>query len=146
MHRQVCAILACICLAAPGCSGDNRSEVSGTVSLNGRPIEEGSINFIPVEGNQGPGTGGIIRDGKYHIPRANGVTAGKNRVEVRAFRETGRKVQDPTGLPGALTTERVPAFPPEFNDKSTLVREVRAGSDTIDFDVHLPEPGKAAGR
>jgi hypothetical protein len=130
-----------LALLAAGCS-DGKTEVSGTVRLNGQPIQEGSINFIPIDGNRGPGAGAVITDGKYHIPRTGGVTPGKNRVEIRAFRNNGRKVQDPTGKPGTLADERSPAFPAEFNDKSTLVREVRPGSDTIDFDIEVPEPGK----
>ncbi len=139
MPRRLVIILVAIGLCGMlGCSGDNRSEVSGTVKLNGKPIEEGAINFIPIEGNKGAGAGATITDGKYHIPRSSGVAAGKNRVELRAFKNTGRKVQDPTGPPGAMTTERVMAFPPQFNDQSTLVREVRSGSDTIDFDITVP--------
>jgi hypothetical protein len=123
--------------ATLGCSG-GLSEVSGTVKINGQPVAEGAINFIPIDGNTGAGAGATIQDGRYHIPRSAGVAPGKNRVELRAFRETKRKVQDPTGKPGELTTERVLAFPPEFNDHSTLVRDVRPGSDTIDFDIIVP--------
>jgi hypothetical protein len=139
MLQRFVIILGATCLCGIlGCSGDNRSEVSGTVKLNGKLIEEGAINFIPVEGNKGAGAGATITGGKYHIPRSAGVAAGKNRVELRAFRSTGKKVQDPTGPPGAMADERVMAFPPQFNDQSTLVREVRSGSDTIDFDITVP--------
>jgi hypothetical protein len=122
-------------LVLTGCSGQ-RADVSGSVQLDGQPVDEGSIQFIPVEGTAGPSAGGIIKDGRYHVTRDKGVTVGKNRVELRAFRKSGRKVQDPTGLPGVKTEERVQAFPPEYNDRSTVVKEVRAGSNTIDFDVH----------
>jgi len=138
LRRLPIVLIATTFCAALGCSGDNRSEVSGTVKLNGQPIAEGAINFIPVEGNKGAGAGATITGGKYHIPRSAGVAAGKNRVELRAFRNTGRKVQDPTGSPGTLADERVMAFPPQFNDRSTLVREVKSGSDTIDFDITVP--------
>jgi hypothetical protein len=139
MFRRLATVLTATCFcAALGCSGDHRSEVSGTVKVNGQPVAEGAINFIPVEGNKGAGTGATITDGKYHIPRSAGVAAGKNRVELRAFKNTGRKVQDPTGKPGTLTDERVMIFPPEYNDRSTLVREVQSGSDTIDFDIRVP--------
>jgi hypothetical protein len=117
-----------------GCSGQ-RADVSGTVQLDGQPVDEGAIQFIPVEGTTGPSAGGIIKDGRYHITGDRGVTVGKNRVELRAFRNTGRKVQDPTGLPGVKTDERVQAFPPEYNDRSTVVKEVHTGSNTIDFAV-----------
>src|SRR5690349_17430823 len=133
MQRLLLASLALGWLCALGCS--DKASVSGTVRLNGQAIEEGSINFIPVEGNQGAGAGAVIDKGDYHVSRGKGVTPGKNRVELRAFRNTGRKVQDPTGKPGTMIDERVPAFPPEYNDKSTLVREVQPGSNKIDFDI-----------
>jgi hypothetical protein len=139
MLRRLALVLSAICLcAALGCSGDNRSEVSGTVRVNGQPLAEGAINFIPIEGNKGAGTGATVTDGKYHIPRSAGVVAGKNRVELRAFKNSGRKVQDATAKPGTLTDERVMLFPPEYNDRSTLVRDVKSGSDTIDFDITVP--------
>jgi len=140
MRNRYLASLAATCLCVLGCGGD-KAEVHGTVSLNGTPIEEGAINFIPVEGTQGPGVGATIHNGEYHIPRAKGVVVGKNRVELRAFRNTGKKVKDPT-QPGALIDERVLAFPPEYNDRSTLVREVTRGSNKIDFDIKITESGK----
>src|SRR5690349_8349276 len=96
MRRHYAAILLAACLLALGCSGDGLSEVSGTVLRNGEPVPEGAINFIPVEGNTGPGSGAVIENGKYHIRRDKGVSPGKNRVEIRAFRSGGRKIQDPT--------------------------------------------------
>src|SRR5262245_13602942 len=127
--------LTAVLLGLLGCGDPQKAEVSGTVQLDGQPIEEGSIQFIPVEGTTGPSAGGTITNGQYHIPRDKGVTVGKNRVELRAFKKTGRKVQDPTGPPGTLADERIQAFPPEFNDKSTVVKDVRTGSNTIHFDV-----------
>ncbi|MSR52580.1 MAG: hypothetical protein EXS09_04740 [Gemmataceae bacterium] len=126
--------IAFIC-SLQGCSSSERAEVFGTVILNGVPIEEGSISFIPIEGNLGPEVGAVIRDGRFHIPRSQGVMVGKNRVELKAFRNSGRKVQDPTGRPGTLAEERVPAFSPEYNERSTLIRDVNKGSNTIDFDI-----------
>jgi hypothetical protein len=126
--------LAALSLGLASCSG-NLAEISGTVRLNGVPVEEGAINFIPVEGTQGAGAGAEIRNGAYRIPRSNGAAVGKNRVELRGFRNTGKKVPDLTGAPGAMMDERVPAFPPEYNDRSTLIKEVKAGSNKIDFDI-----------
>ena len=63
--RQLCGLMVSLLWLA-GCSG-NEAEVSGTVRLDGELIQEGSINFIPVEGTKGPGVGAVIKDGKYHI-------------------------------------------------------------------------------
>ena len=135
--------LATALLLFAGCSAD-KAEVSGTVRLDGTLIEEGSINFIPVGGTTGPGAGAVITNGKYHIAPSTGVTVGKNRVELRAFKTTGRKVIDPTGRPGTFTQERVPAFPPEYNDDSKLVEEIHQGSNTLDFDIPAPKPAKGS--
>src|SRR5258708_2188346 len=130
----VCLIVN-LCLVSACGSGSQRAEVSGTVSLNGVPIEEGSIQFIPVEGTTGPSTGGVIKDGKYRIPRENGAVIGKNRVELRAFGMSGKKIQDPTAPPGVLTDQRVQVFPPEYSDASTVIKEIHSGSNVINFEV-----------
>jgi hypothetical protein len=122
-------------VSVAGCGSAKTAAVSGSVVLNGTPVEEGAIQFIPVDGNTGASSGVEIRNGRYHIPAARGAAVGKNRVELRTFRKTGRTVQDPTGLPGVKTEERVQAFPPEYSDQSTVVRDVKPGSNTFDFDV-----------
>jgi hypothetical protein len=136
------AALCVLCFFGCADSGPPTAEVSGTVRLDGRPIEEGSIQFIPVGVSRGPGAGGIIQDGKYHIPQKRGVVVGTNRVELRAFKNAGTKIQDPTAPPGIRTEARVQAFPPEFNDRSTVVKEIQAGSNAIDFDVDTRGKGR----
>jgi hypothetical protein len=131
--------LCFLTVSLPACSssGPRTAEVSGTVRLDGQLVEEGSIQFIPVDGTSGPSAGAIIKKGKYQIDSKNGATVGKNRVELRAFKETDVTVPDPTGPSGSKTKQRVPAFPPEYNEQSTLVKEVKSGSNTIDFDVRI---------
>ena len=120
-----------------GCSqsGPERAEVSGTVFLNGQPLESGAIQLIPVEGTRGPSAGAAVINGKYHIPIRQGATVGKNRVELHGSRRTDRKMQDPTGKPGVLTDERTEAFPADYNSRSTLVREIKEGANVLDFRV-----------
>ena len=144
MRAGSACLLAGSMLCTLGCAGSEPqlAEVSGTVQLDGTPIEEGSIQFIPVEGAKGPGAGGVITHGKYHITRDKGVTVGKNRVELRAFRKTGRRVIDATGPPGTTTDERVQAFPAEYNDRSTVVEEIQPGSNTIHFNAETRPKGK----
>jgi len=129
----LCSAAATLVLLS-GCS-DKRAEVSGTVQLDGQPVPDGRIDFIPVEGTKGPGTGAPIKDGHYHIAKKDGVVVGKNRVELRTFRKTGEQIQDPNAPQGVLTDERAQAFPPEYSDQSTVVKEIHEGPNTIDFDV-----------
>jgi hypothetical protein len=126
---------AIISTAGCGSSGPERAEVSGIVTLDGQPVKEGSINFFPTDGNKGPEAGGEIKDGKYHIPRAQGPVLGRNRVELRSFQKSGRRIQDPTAPQGTLTEEITNVFPPQYNRESTLVKEIQKGKNDIPFEI-----------
>jgi len=141
-HRPVAAVspwFIGIALSCVGCSdaGPRRAEVSGQVTLNGQAIAEGVIRFLPIEGTIGPETGGIITDGKYEISRQRGPIVGMNRIELRASKKTGRKIQDPTGRPGVLTDEFAELFPDNFNANSKLTREIKDGPNILNFDIAI---------
>jgi hypothetical protein len=123
--------------SASGCSraANTRAAVSGTVRIDGDLLKEGAIAFFPIEGTKGPSSGGTIVAGKYDIPRDKGPTVGKNRVEIRAFRPSGKKVPD-IWKPGEQMDEMVMALGPEYNDHSTLVKDIVQGQNQADFDLH----------
>src|SRR4051794_27321646 len=83
-RRIVIACLAGLGLWA-GCSGDSsgRHAISGTVKLDGAPLEKGNISFQPVEGGL-TSSGAVISQGEYSIPRDKGLPAGKYRVEINS--------------------------------------------------------------
>src|SRR5688500_13010891 len=63
-------------LLLAGCGADSdRGAVSGTVTLDGKPVENGSISFVPIEGTQSPSAGAVIGNGTYEIPRDKGPMA-----------------------------------------------------------------------
>jgi hypothetical protein len=138
----VCLVIFAGLLLGCSASGPPRAAVSGTVKLNGQPVEEGSIQFIPIEGTRGPGVGSIIKNGQYQIPQATGVIVGKNRVELRAIKKTGKKIQDPTKPQGVLVDQSGQAFPAEYNDDSTLVRDIKADDNIFNFDIEAKGSGK----
>ncbi len=133
---RFCGICIVI-LACFGCGkkGPQRAAASGHVTLDGQPIDQGVIQFLPVEGTVGPETGGVISKGQYDIPRERGPIVGKSRIELRASKKTGRKIQDPTGRTGVQTDETKEMFPSSFNTNSSLVREIKAEPNTLDFDI-----------
>ena len=107
--------------------------VTGTVRLDSEPLPRGSIAWIPIEGTPGPGGGGEINnEGKYEIKR--GLRPGKYRVEIRSTRTLPRKVLNPT-IPSELVDEEVSVIPEQYNTNSSLIREVRPGSNVFDFDL-----------
>lgn len=110
-----------------GCA-QSESLVSGTVRLDGQPLPEGWIRFVPDEGTSGPDGGAAIRDGKYSIPKA--LAAGRYRVEIRSMRVVpGKKSRDPL-FGGLVDAEEAIKFA-EFNP----IREVGPGRNPYDFDL-----------
>lgn len=109
---------------APGTGG--RVEVSGQVTFDGQPIENGSIALVPLDLAQGKSVGGTISGGTYLIPAAQGPLPGKYRVEIKALRKTGRKITTDMHPGGDNLVDQVEQFiPPRYNTRSTLTVEVK---------------------
>ena len=127
-----------LCLAilalASGCGqkGPSQGAISGAVSLDGKPIEHGSILFRPIEGTKGSVSGGQIENGRYKL---SGVAAGWNRVEISAIRKTGRMVQKPFAKRGETVEEQAEAVAAQFNTNSTLKIDIKPGDNSEDFKV-----------
>ena len=79
------AIVAGISLT--GC-GDkdpfNRQAVPGTVTMDGKPIPLGNIEFVPTEKQSTPLTL-EIKDGKFSTSKKNGLSPGKYIVRIQGF-------------------------------------------------------------
>ena len=129
------AILVALCVGCGKGDGLNRASVEGKVTLDGTPVEKGSISFVPTAGTKGPSVGGTIENGRYSLPSANGPVVGKYRVEIHAPRKTGKQIQAPMAPKGTMTDEVADAAPAQYNSKSTLEKEIKAGKNEIDFDL-----------
>jgi hypothetical protein len=107
-------------LLALGCgeAGPKTYAVSGTVTLDGRPLEEGDIYFYPLDPNLSADAG-KIKGGRF----AFRAKAGHIRVEIQAHRVVPGK-KTPMGGP-----EREQFLPARYNTESTLAREVLVQGD-----------------
>jgi hypothetical protein len=130
------AVLASLCFVvgcSRGYSGDRRYPLSGTVRVDGQPIDVGAISFIPIDNDAQRVSGGPIADGKYSVEEARGSNAGKYRVEVRWYKKTGRWIRDADT--GELYEERKEGLPKRYHKESELTVEVSSGQTTFDFDL-----------
>ena len=132
--------LVILVLVASGCGGSNRPSVYGQVTLDGQPLEQGSISFIPTGTTKGPLTGSIIAGGEYHIKSTSGPVIGQYKVEIRSSKSTGRQVPLPSPAPpGTMIDEVVELIPSRYNAESTLTAEVKAKKNKLDFHLKLNE-------
>lgn len=123
-------------IALGGCADpQNRHEITGAVNLAGKPVEDGIIQFAPLDG-QPTGDGAQIVKGKYRIPLDKGLATGKYRVSIYAGdgrSGAGNASPDPPPGGGKPGVERVP---PEYNQRSNVVKEVtKNGPNKFDFDI-----------
>ncbi len=138
--RAVRALLMALLITAwSGCApaGPERAAVSGTVELDGKPVGNGSISFIPSGPDGGPTSGAVIENGKYTIPIEKGAVVGSHRVEIRSTRKTGKQIPvvPPATSPTGTVDEVEEAIPAKFNSQSTLSETVESGPNSIDFNL-----------
>jgi hypothetical protein len=130
-------LAAFLVVLAIGCGRTdfNRGAMRGKVTLDGQPVERGSILFLSTGGEKRTASSTDITNGEYQIPLAIGPAVGNNRVEIRAMRKTGRKVAKHVGGSNEMVDEQVEAVAARFNLQSTLEYDVQPGNNTADFQV-----------
>lgn len=127
------AVLAGVALLT-GCGGSatDRQAVSGTVTLKGSPLDQGTIQFIP-KAKEGAFSGANIENGKYRIAAAQGLVPGQYEVRISSGQPNTKAAEAAPGETGPPALERIP---PEFNTNSNKTVEVKAtGPNTFDFSI-----------
>ena len=122
----ICALLALV-----GCTGDGMGEVSGTVKVDGQPLEKGASTFFPVDGKAAT-SGGAIKDGHYSVR----VPEGTMKVTISAPKFARKKKlypDNPNSPEMDVNEERLPA---RYSDhqKTELKLEVN-GNTPKDWDL-----------
>jgi hypothetical protein len=111
-----------------GCGGWGMptTHLEGRITLDGQPVKEGNVSFIPLQANHGRGTTAIISEGRYS---ARDVPLGKVRVHFNATKATGRTViVSDTSMP-----EIIDVIPEKYRVGMEI--EVAAGQVQRDFEL-----------
>lgn len=138
MTRVWLLALVGICLlGAPGCAKKNttgRQRISGKVTLKGAPLDQGSIQFMPAEAGGQFGGGGVIANGEYTIPEAQGLPVGRYKVLISSG-EAGPEVKEGE-MPGESGPPAEDRIPPEYNVNSDKFIDVATGKENVfNFDI-----------
>ncbi|MCH5372923.1 MAG: carboxypeptidase-like regulatory domain-containing protein [Planctomycetes bacterium] len=106
-----------------GCGGgSNLSTVTGTVTMDGAPVEAASVAFTPEEGSQSFGV--TDASGHYELYFAGdtkGAVTGKHTVRIT------------TPSPSEDDPRQYVQIPARYNTETELTATVEKGSNTIDF-------------
>lgn len=87
-----------ICIAAimlSGCNSHGDLKVRGNVTIDGKPVEMGTIHFSPAEDANARGVGAAISNGAFELQSDRGLSPGDYNVSLQAFKTTGRMISDP---------------------------------------------------
>ncbi|NLF71831.1 MAG: carboxypeptidase regulatory-like domain-containing protein [Candidatus Anammoximicrobium sp.] len=135
----LCAMLSCLLVTSLGCgSGNplNRQAVSGNVTLDGQPLDQGTIELVPTSSEQGVLSGGMIADGSFQVAADKGLPPGTYTVRIYSTETSAAGAAPPAGAdiaPAQPAKERIPA---RYNSQSELKAEVKDGeSNTFTFDL-----------
>lgn len=142
MNRILMAHLLCLMgLISVGCggpeyTGDKRYAISGTVTVDGEPMQWGTISFIPKDGNNRV-SGGPIIDGKFEVTEGRGANSGEYRVEIRWQKPTGKQVRDIDT--DEMIDELAEGLPARYHKDSELTASVSEENQTFTFDLKSAE-------
>jgi len=140
MNTRIVFLLILCCLS--GCNSD--STVSGSVTLDGVPLDKGTIQFAPDSGNaEFTPVGTTIQNGKYRVSGPPSIPTGTYTVRISSLSDktvTGEPILPPG--PGAPIKPVVAAnrIPPEWNKESQHKIEVKKGTNTFDFKITAANP------
>lgn len=127
-------VAALLPVAVAGCSrGGLESEVSGTVTLDGKPVGPGSVVYGSADSRGNVATGPVQHDGAYIMKtsREVGLAAGHYRAAV-SIREMPTNLQ-----PGERAPPGKSLIPEKYEamETSGLEFEVKPGGNTINIEL-----------
>lgn len=119
-----------------GCGQKNttgRYEVAGVVTFQGKPLDQGTIEFAP-EGGGGAAGGAMIKDGGFTVPETHGLRPGLYQVKI--YSSDAATTGAAPAFPGESRTVAKERIPAAYNSKSKLTAKVtEEGPNQFNFDI-----------
>jgi hypothetical protein len=131
-HIRLFPLFTAMLLSA-GCGGGDgieRVAVSGKVSFEGKPVEDGFISFYPID--SGIQSGARIVDGEYQAVGRGAIPVGKYQVRISWLKEDPSQQVD--GMP---VPPQVNLLPAKYDTESELTLDVSSGQRKMTQDYVL---------
>ena len=124
-------LILALVLAVPlaGCNSQPPG-VTGDVTLDGQPLADGVITYVPVD-QKTPNVEVKIQDGKYTPASRSAVTRSGS---TRPSRRRGKDASSTTrpAPPPEAYSERIPE---RYNAKTELTADIKPGDNKLDWEV-----------
>ena len=128
MRLATAPLIALLAATSAGCSGDGLHSISGSVTLEGQMLENGTIEFLPADG-RGPTAGAIIERGRYSVRMAPGPKT----VRIHGFKKVGQGPAAPGDPTSPMIDVNQQIVPAKYNTHSGLHCEVTSDKLAYDF-------------
>ena len=115
-----------------GCGGGKApAKVTGTVTLDGAPVVNATVEFAPNDGGR-RSYGFTNAQGRYELRftgQLKGAVAGTHRVEIT----TGESEPGTSTEKG--TSAKKETIPGKYNKETTLTATLKSGNNTVNFEL-----------
>ncbi len=133
--RRTLLLVLLLAASGAGCSKDNTARISGTVTLDGTPLEKGTISLSPADGRS-PTAEAIITAGKYSVT----TLPGPKNVIIHGLKKVGERRYHPEDPTSPLVDVNEETVPERYNTASELHEQLQAGAQTLDFALQSKSP------
>lgn len=136
MRFPVClsGFLLCASLVGCGGSGVKLGEVRGRVTVDGKPVPKATLEFVPTAPETSPSLGVTDKDGNYRLAYSQdefGAMLGTHNVKITTKAISKDEMPDD----GSAVEQVFVAIPKKYAKDGALTAEVKAGSNTINFEL-----------
>jgi hypothetical protein len=135
-------VLIIACLSAwSGCDRGPalpaRGRLTGKVTLNSKPLPEGTVRFLAIDPN-GINAIAQVKDGQYALAEDAGPAKGKYRVEFSVLSKTKQRVPN-DDVPGTFMEIAPETLPPRYHRDSQITIDYNPEEQkSYDFSLATP--------
>jgi hypothetical protein len=116
-----------------GDGGPELASVKGVVTLDGQPVPNAVLTFVPQQGS--PSYGRTSREGNYELMFTDvkrGAMLGTHQVSIEVQRVSKEELAEMKAQ-GMDVPDKIVEIPKAYRQAGALTAEVKRGSNAIDF-------------
>ncbi len=126
-HFWTGILLTGLCVGCGEVEPFQRGAAEGVVNVDGQPLAEGVILFVPEGDTKGRVARGTITNGAFKLSPEEGPSVGKQKVQITSTKKTGKTIS----AEGIDTEEVIQFLPDQYNTSTNLTADIKSGTNTL---------------